>query len=221
MMVDDNVGVVYVMYCKTGQYKIGRAKIGSTRYGEYTKLPKDTIYLSTCVFEDYVDFEKELHEKYQKYNTNGEWFDLPQNELNNLMSDINERAVGIYDITSKRVKNRIKKKERHELNRTDVLLMLTLENKSANAPAFGLTISEIIKHIETNGNDKHRMTVYRRLKALCNEGFVSKGMLSDHADTFYLLDKGRNVILNLEQPKKQTPKGRDALLNMRKQLSNS
>jgi len=39
MMADDNVGVVYVMYCKTGQYKIGRAKIGSTRYGEYIKLP--------------------------------------------------------------------------------------------------------------------------------------------------------------------------------------
>ncbi|MBR4589529.1 MAG: hypothetical protein IKO36_02595 [Bacteroidaceae bacterium] len=79
----------------------------------------------------------------------------------------------------------------HQLNRTDVLLMVALENGKADNAAFGLTIEEIMECIEDNGNKKSRMTVYRRLKGLVEAGYISKGVLNNHADTFYLLNKGK------------------------------
>lgn len=79
----------------------------------------------------------------------------------------------------------------HELNRTDVLLMTALENNKADNPAFGLTIEEIMVFIAENGNKKSRMTVYRRLRGLVEIQFIAKGVLENHADTFYLLDKGK------------------------------
>ena len=79
----------------------------------------------------------------------------------------------------------------HTLNRTDVVLMMALENGKADTPAYGLTIEEIMIAIADNGNQKSRMTVYRRLRGLVAADFISKGVLENHADTFYLLDKGK------------------------------
>ena len=82
----------------------------------------------------------------------------------------------------------------HELNRTDVLLMTALENNKADNPAFGLTIEEIMEFIADNGNKKSRMTVYRRLRGLVGVEYIAKGVLENHADTFYLLDKGKSFL---------------------------
>ena len=78
----------------------------------------------------------------------------------------------------------------YQLNRTDVLLMMALENGKAVTPAFGLTIEEIMVYLADNGNQKSRMTVYRRLRGLVETEHIAKGVLENHADTFYLLVKG-------------------------------
>lgn len=38
------------------------------------------------------------------------------------------------------------------------------------------------------------MTVYRRLRGLVEIQFIAKGVLENHADTFYLLDKGKSFL---------------------------
>ena len=52
-----------------------------------------------------------------------------------------------------------------------------------------IQIFDAIKNISV----KSRMTLYRRLKRLTENGYVAKGVLESHADTFYLLEKGKNV----------------------------
>lgn len=212
-------GVIYVMYC-LGRYKIGKAKIGSSRFGEYTKLQEDTIYLITCVVENYEELEKELHSKFAEYRTNGEWFDLPKEALNILISEINNKSIAPYDIKSglKRVK-KITKSNNDDINRTDVLLMLSLADNGASHESNGLTIEEIMMHIHNNGNERSRMTVYRRLNKLFNNGYIGKGVISNHADTFYLLNKGKEF-LNIGNTEQRKRSGRDALMEMRNRISN-
>lgn len=82
------------------------------------------------------------------------------------------------------------------INRTDVLLMSALETEKADSPAFGLTISELMEIIGENGTTKSRMTVYRRLRGLVEGGYIAKGILENHADTFYLLDVAKDFLTN-------------------------
>lgn len=81
----------------------------------------------------------------------------------------------------------------YEINRTDVSIMQILESKSADNAAFGMTISEIMDDMQMIGK-MSRMTIYRRLKRLTESGYVAKGVLENHADTFYLTDKGARAL---------------------------
>lgn len=71
--------------------------------------------------------------------------------------------------------------------------MQILESKSADNAAFGMTISELMDEMQEIGS-KSRMTVYRRLRKLSESGFVGKGVLENHSDTFYLLEKGDKAL---------------------------
>lgn len=79
------------------------------------------------------------------------------------------------------------------INRTDVSIMQILESKSADNAAFGMTISEIMEDMQMIGK-MSRMTIYRRLKRLTESGYAAKGVLENHADTFYLTDKGERAL---------------------------
>ena len=81
----------------------------------------------------------------------------------------------------------------YEINRTDISIMAILNSKNANGIQCGITISEIFDAIK-NISVKSRMTLYRRLKRLTENGYVAKGVLESHADTFYLLEKGKNAL---------------------------
>lgn len=81
-----------------------------------------------------------------------------------------------------------------KVNRTDVLLMQTLESNDATNPAFGLTITEIMTALAEIGSTKSRMSVYRRLRHLVDIGYIAKGVLENHADTFYLVERGKRFI---------------------------
>lgn len=82
------------------------------------------------------------------------------------------------------------------VNRVDVLLMQTLDSNEAYSETFGLTINEIMELLADIGYRKCRMTVYRHLTDLCEINYISKGVRENHADTYYLLNAGKNYITN-------------------------
>lgn len=82
------------------------------------------------------------------------------------------------------------------VNRVDVLLMQTLDSNEAFSETYGLTINEIMELLDDIGYRKCRMTVYRHLTDLCEIKYISKGVRESHADTYYLLDAGKNYITN-------------------------
>lgn len=80
------------------------------------------------------------------------------------------------------------------INRTDVFLILALDNGKADCPAFGLTINELMDFLAVQGINKSRMTVYRRLRGLVESEYIKKGVADNHADTFYVVEKGKTLI---------------------------
>lgn len=78
----------------------------------------------------------------------------------------------------------------YAINRTDITLMQILEAQDADNASFGMTITEIMKCMSDIDSTKSRMTIYRRLRKLTESGYVAKGVLENHADTFYLTEKG-------------------------------
>ena len=81
-----------------------------------------------------------------------------------------------------------------KLNRTDVSIMLALDNLKADSVAYGLTITELMEYLAEQGIPKSRMTVYRRLKGLVSLEYINKGFSDNHADTFYITEKGKALI---------------------------
>lgn len=100
---DDNKGVVYIMKC-LDYYKIGIAKLGSTRFGEYTTLMAPVTYICSEICNNYKEVEKELHKKFFKQNTNGEWFQLDDKMLAEAKKYISKYSIGKYIINKKEEK---------------------------------------------------------------------------------------------------------------------
>lgn len=78
-------------------------------------------------------------------------------------------------------------KETIELNRLEFLILETLYSFGSKDCFHGMTISEIME--ENDGALGARMTVYKKMKKLVTKGYIQKGCIDNHADTFYLLDK--------------------------------
>lgn len=72
------------------QDEIGRIKIGKTRnlknriFDIGIKLPAEPQLLHSIKTEDITSCERYFHSKYQEYRLNGEWFNLPKQELNRI-----------------------------------------------------------------------------------------------------------------------------------------
>lgn len=79
------------------------------------------------------------------------------------------------------------KEENIELNRLEFLILETLYSFGSKDCFHGMTISEIME--ENEGALGARMTVYKKMKKLVAKGYIQKGCIDNHADTFYLLDK--------------------------------
>lgn len=76
-------GTIYVMK-NCGYYKVGKACIGSKRYGEYTKLPEEPEYLIKRNIFCYSSVEKIIHEMFKDKRQRGgrcEWFCLNEEDL--------------------------------------------------------------------------------------------------------------------------------------------
>jgi len=70
-----------------------------------------------------------------------------------------------------------------ELNRNQFLILMSLYINEATDKYHGMTLTEIM---DNTGNNVGRMYMWRLMKKL-------KDACYDHADTYYLLDKGITV----------------------------
>lgn len=77
--------------------------------------------------------------------------------------------------------------DKSELNRLEFMILETLYSFGSKDRFHGLTITEILS--ENEGSLGARMTVYKKMKKLVNAGYIQKGCMDNHADTFYLLEK--------------------------------
>lgn len=82
--------------------------------------------------------------------------------------------------------------EEFELNRLEFMILETLYEFGSKDRFHGLTITEILT--ENEGSLGARMTVYKKMKKLVKAGYIQKGAIDNHADTFYLLDKAIKTI---------------------------
>lgn len=65
----------------TGYIKIGRSKNPQNRINEFMNANPSIILLATAE----VDVERELHIKYAHKNVRGEWFDLSNKDIDNII----------------------------------------------------------------------------------------------------------------------------------------
>lgn len=76
-----------------------------------------------------------------------------------------------------------------ELNRLDYCIMKLLKKNDCTSFFESMTLQEIMEVTHTS-----RPTLYRKMMNLRNLGYVEKGCKSTQADTFYLLEKGINIV---------------------------
>lgn len=86
-----------------------------------------------------------------------------------------------------------------KLNRLEYMVLETLYVGGCKDCFHGMTISEILD--DNDGSLGKRMTVWKKMQKLVNNGYLAKGILDDHADTYYLLDKSIKIIESLKEEK--------------------
>lgn len=74
-----------------------------------------------------------------------------------------------------------------ELNRLEFMILETLYNGGCKDRFHGMTITEILD--DNEGALGARMTVWKKIKRLVDAKYLGKGILDNHADTYYVLDK--------------------------------
>lgn len=74
-----------------------------------------------------------------------------------------------------------------ELNRLEFLILDTMYDAGCKDHFHSMTITELMEI--NDGGLGTRMTIYRKMQKLLKAGYIDKGCLDNHADTFYLLEK--------------------------------
>lgn len=82
--------------------------------------------------------------------------------------------------------------ETYELNRLDYMILDTLYHGGFTDYYHGITISEMMEL--NNGVLGARMTVWKKLRRLVESKYISKGLIDNHSDTYYLEEKGIRII---------------------------
>lgn len=80
----------------------------------------------------------------------------------------------------------------YELNRLDYIILDTLYDGNYKDFYHAITIAEIMD--ENDGVLGARMTVYKKLQRLVKAEYIGKGIIDNHSDTYYLLEKGIKTI---------------------------
>lgn len=79
-----------------------------------------------------------------------------------------------------------------ELNRMEFMILQSLYDGGCIGTYRSMTISDLLE--DNEGALGVRMTVYRKMRKLVKAGYIKKRCLDNHADTFYLLEKGIKVV---------------------------
>lgn len=90
--------------------------------------------------------------------------------------------------------------EMFELNRLEYMILESLYEGGCKDRFHGMTITEILD--DNDGTLGKRMTVWKKIKKLVDAGYMAKGVLDNHADTYYLLEKSIKIIKSLEEEEK-------------------
>ncbi len=77
------------------------------------------------------------------------------------------------------------------LNRLEFNILKCLYDSGCVEPYHSMTITELLEKYEEL---EKRMTIYKKLRKLTEEKYVKKGIIDNHADTFYLLEKALKKI---------------------------
>ena len=78
------------------------------------------------------------------------------------------------------------------LNRMEFMILKSLYDNNCTGHYHSMTITDLIN--DNEGALGTRMTVYRKMQKLMKAGYIKKGCLDNHADTFYLLGKGTTTV---------------------------
>lgn len=87
-----------------------------------------------------------------------------------------------------------------ELNRLEYMILESLYIGGCKDRFHGMTITEILD--DNDGSLGKRMTVWKKMQKLVNNGYLAKGILDDHADTYYLLEKSIKTIESVKEEEK-------------------
>ena len=79
-----------------------------------------------------------------------------------------------------------------KLNRLEYNILKCLYKGECTDQYHSITITELMEENEELSNV--RMTLYRKLNKLNKAGYIKKGCLDNHADTFYLTDKSLKIL---------------------------
>lgn len=102
------------------------------------------------------------------------------------------RKGAMYVYEMKRRKGNSYVVQSYELNRLDYLILGTLYNGGFKDYYHAITIAEMLEINE--GALGVRMTVYKKLQRLVKAEYIAKGIIDNHSDTYYLLEKGKRII---------------------------
>lgn len=97
----------------------------------------------------------------------------------------------VYVYEMKRRKGDSYEVQTYELNRLDYIILDTLYDGGFKDYYHAITITEIM---ELNDNALKRMTMYRKLQRLVKAEYIGKGIIDNHSDTYYLLEKGIKTV---------------------------
>ena len=87
-----------------------------------------------------------------------------------------------------------------EIDRTDFQILTAFKVVDEETviildkPTDGITIAEIMEYLDSVNASKSRKTVYLHLQKLMKSEYVKKGIVYNHADSYYIAEKGKNAL---------------------------
>lgn len=86
-----------------------------------------------------------------------------------------------------------------KLNRLEYMILESLYEGGCKDVFHGMTIAEILD--DNDGALGKRMTVWKKMKKMVDADYIAKGVLDNHADTYYLTEKSIKIIEPLKEEK--------------------
>ena len=77
------------------------------------------------------------------------------------------------------------------MNRLGMMILAILRKNSALSPSTAVSIYELKDYATLHYS---LSTIYRTIQSLCEDGFINDGLKDSKANTFYITEKGLQII---------------------------